>query len=61
MNLLLSAAPLLVATAAFLPVTKETPELEQASKPNILVIWGDDIGYDNISAYTSPIWYTPSK
>ena len=21
------------------------------SKPNILVIWGDDIGYDNISAY----------
>jgi arylsulfatase len=23
----------------------------QAEKPNILVIWGDDIGYDNISAY----------
>ena len=23
----------------------------QARKPNILVIWGDDIGYWNISAY----------
>ena len=22
-----------------------------AEKPNILVIWGDDIGFDNISAY----------
>ena len=25
--------------------------LAQSDKPNILVIWGDDIGYDNISAY----------
>jgi arylsulfatase len=25
--------------------------LAQASKPNILIIWGDDIGYWNISAY----------
>ena len=24
---------------------------EGADKPNILVIWGDDIGIDNISAY----------
>ena len=23
----------------------------QQKKPNILVIWGDDIGWDNISAY----------
>ncbi|RKZ46160.1 MAG: hypothetical protein DRQ58_09125, partial [Gammaproteobacteria bacterium] len=23
-----------------------------AEKPNILVIWGDDIGHDNISAYS---------
>ena len=23
-----------------------------AKKPNILVIWGDDIGQSNISAYT---------
>ena len=24
----------------------------QSDKPNILVIWGDDIGRSNISAYT---------
>lgn len=27
-------------------------EAEAADKPNILVIWGDDIGISNISAYT---------
>ena len=27
----------------------------QGKKPNILVIWGDDIGYDNISAYNHGI------
>jgi len=27
------------------------PALAQSQKPNILVIWGDDIGYWNISAY----------
>ena len=25
--------------------------LAQTSKPNILVIWGDDIGWENVSAY----------
>ena len=29
-----------------------TSALFAASKPNILVIWGDDIGQSNISAYT---------
>jgi arylsulfatase len=24
----------------------------QNKKPNILVIWGDDIGHDNVSAYS---------
>jgi arylsulfatase len=28
-----------------------TPALAAAKKPNILVIWGDDIGYWNVSAY----------
>ncbi len=28
------------------------PVLAQAKKPNILVIWGDDVGQSNISAYT---------
>jgi hypothetical protein len=27
------------------------PALQAADKPNILVIWGDDVGYWNISAY----------
>ena len=27
------------------------PSVAEAKKPNILVIWGDDIGQDNISAY----------
>ncbi len=27
------------------------PAYAQQKKPNILVIWGDDIGHDNISAY----------
>ena len=29
-----------------------TPAAAQQSKPNILVIWGDDIGVYNISAYS---------
>src|SRR5947207_8058765 len=28
-----------------------TAILAQAKKPNILILWGDDIGYWNISAY----------
>ncbi len=28
-----------------------TSSFAQAKKPNILIIWGDDIGYWNISAY----------
>src|SRR5210317_750781 len=28
-----------------------TDAMAQNRKPNILVIWGDDIGHDNISAY----------
>ena len=27
------------------------PAVAQQQKPNILVIWGDDIGWSNISAY----------
>ena len=27
----------------------------QAKKPNILVIWGDDIGLANVSAYSSGV------
>ena len=34
------------------------PALAQAQKPNILVIFGDDIGQTNISAYRSGSWAT---
>ena len=37
----------LFATVAMVAV----PAYAQQKKPNILVIWGDDIGHDNISAY----------
>ena len=37
------------------------PAEAQAARPNILVIWGDDIGYDNISAYNHGMmgYHTP--
>jgi arylsulfatase A-like enzyme len=40
-------AALAVATGAASPALAQT----RAKKPNILVIWGDDIGYWNVSAY----------
>ncbi|WP_339947987.1 arylsulfatase [uncultured Albimonas sp.] len=40
-----------VATAALLAVAGAA-SAQEAAKPNILVIWGDDIGQSNISAYT---------
>lgn len=40
----------LLALASFL-VLAALPASAQQKKPNILVIWGDDIGYSNISAY----------
>jgi arylsulfatase len=38
----------LVATMVFFVVPAHAAD----KKPNILVIWGDDIGRDNISAYS---------
>ena len=37
--------------AAETPATAAPPAATQAKKPNILVIWGDDIGQFNVSAY----------
>jgi arylsulfatase len=45
-QLLGKIALLLVAIAA------SAPTFAQSTKPNILVVWGDDIGRDNISAYS---------
>jgi arylsulfatase len=39
------------ATAALLVAVGAATSFAQSSKPNILVIWGDDIGQFNISAY----------
>ena len=51
-NLLLGGASLAAAAAALPSVSGIKPALAQATgKPNILVIFGDDIGYWNISAY----------
>jgi len=44
-----------LAAAAGLAAVMAAPALAQDTKPNILVIWGDDIGITNISAYTDGI------
>ena len=40
-----------VSIVSLLFVVFSTPSMSAAEKPNILVIWGDDIGWSNISAY----------
>ncbi len=50
---LLSLLGLLVALTATVQAQEAAAETDaQADQPNILVIWGDDIGQSNISAYT---------
>jgi arylsulfatase len=43
---------MLVALSAALSAAAEA---QQSEKPNILVIWGDDIGVHNVSAYNHGI------
>ena len=43
-----------VCRAALLIIGLASMGIAQASKPNILVIWGDDIGQSNISAFIYP-------
>jgi arylsulfatase len=44
---------LALATTAIMPATTTTAAAAQAAKkPNIVVIWGDDIGQSNVSAYS---------
>jgi arylsulfatase len=43
-----------VVALALLPIVGQAAAAD-AKKPNILVIWGDDIGRDNISAYSMGI------
>ena len=39
-----------------------TPAMAQAKKPNIVIIWGDDIGQSNVSAYSRGVmgYQTPN-
>ncbi|SLN42014.1 Arylsulfatase precursor [Falsiruegeria litorea R37] len=52
MNLFRSSLTYLSAASAALVLTVGSALAQDAEKPNILVIWGDDIGQSNISAYT---------
>jgi arylsulfatase len=42
---------ILVCTAIALGLGANPAQAQKAKKPNILVVWGDDVGYWNISAY----------
>jgi arylsulfatase A-like enzyme len=44
-----------VATAAALFASVASAQAQQAGKPKVLVIWGDDIGVHNIGAYNHAI------
>jgi len=44
--------PLTIAALAFAGLMAAGTAAAEPKKPNILVIWGDDIGQSNISAYT---------
>lgn len=52
----------LVPCAAALALAVASPASAQQKRPNILVIWGDDIGVHNISAYNHGImgYQTPN-
>src|SRR5262252_2006805 len=47
-----SQAPAASKPAAAAPAATKTAAASSAAKPNILVIWGDDIGQTNVSAYS---------
>jgi arylsulfatase len=49
-NILLAAAVLVALGVTFVAVT--TAAAAEDKKPNILIIWGDDIGITNVSAYS---------
>src|SRR5688572_30834785 len=63
-QLLLGALALAAATGVAVAQQSQQPQSQAGSsgKPNILVIWGDDIGVHNISAYNLGImgYQTPN-
>jgi len=57
-----SIVSLLVVAAALVTATPTVYAQSQATKPNIVIIWGDDVGQSNISAYTKGLmgYQTPN-
>jgi arylsulfatase len=51
MKKVISFFALIAFTVAGVPALSTPASAQEAKKPNILIIWGDDIGYWNISAY----------
>ena len=54
--------PLMVLLVAVATWIVGTTYAQAAKKPNIVVIWGDDIGLSNLSAYTEGLmgYHTPN-
>ena len=46
------ATLMIVACALWVATPQRSHAQEEGKKPNILVIWGDDVGIGNVSAYT---------
>jgi arylsulfatase len=49
---LLAVALALSTANSFAQATRPSPSASAAGKPNIIIIWGDDIGQSDVSAYS---------
>ena len=49
---IITSLKILASSALLLCLTTPVHATEDPSRPNVLAIWGDDIGMDNLSAYT---------
>jgi spermidine/putrescine-binding protein len=49
----------LLASVVAAAVTGAPVTAQQQQRPNIVIIWGDDVGQSNVSAYSRGVWATP--